>query len=183
MKVVAQQTEVNYPNVLLQFFFYVYYNLPAYRAVFMMTDVLNAMVASGRQPISHWRSRPAAAEFRTHYARPPRQELPAAVCDGGRDRQGAADIPRGQDADGLFADHRLRFPVSSSGNSNNARPMPIIDVIMGATQTRPAAPSTASSIVIEYLSSAGVVVLGEQGVLPVVTQNGGSLQNVAPNIF
>ena len=61
--------------------------------------------------------------------------------------------------------------------------MPIIDVIMGATRTRPAAPSTASSIVIEYLSSAGVVVLGEQGVLPVVTQNGGSLQNVAPNIF
>ena len=45
-EVVAQQTEANYPNVLLQFFFYVYNNLPDYRAVFMTTDVLNAMVAS-----------------------------------------------------------------------------------------------------------------------------------------
>ena len=35
----------------------------------------------------------------------------------------------------------------------------------------------------EDLSSAGVVVLGEQGVLLVVTQNGVSLQNVAPNVF
>ena len=49
--------------------------------------------------------------------------------------------------------------------------------------TRPATPSAASSIVMEDLSSAGVVVLGEQGVLPVVTQNGVSLQNVTPNVF
>ena len=47
-KVVAQQTDlsVNYPNALVQFFFYVYINLPDYRAVFMSTDVLNVMVAS-----------------------------------------------------------------------------------------------------------------------------------------
>ena len=84
-----------------------------------------------------------------------------------------------KDADGLFADHRhidsLSLPVSSSGNSNNVRPMPIIDVIMDSS------PDSASyaqhcqfqtellSIVREYLSSAGVVVLGEQGFLPVVT--------------
>ena len=47
------------------------------------------------------------------------------------------------------------------------------------SRTRPATPSAASSI----LPSAGVVVLGEQGVLPVVTQNGDSLQNVALNVF
>ena len=35
----------------------------------------------------------------------------------------------------------------------------------------------------DYLSSVGVVVLGEQDVLPVVTQNGDSLQNVTPNVF
>ena len=35
----------------------------------------------------------------------------------------------------------------------------------------------------EYLSSVGMVVLGKQGVLPVVTQNGVSLQNVTPNVF
>ena len=47
-EVVAQQTNlsVNYPNALFQFFFFVYNNLPAYMAVFMTTDVLNAMVAS-----------------------------------------------------------------------------------------------------------------------------------------
>ena len=47
-EVVAQQTDlsVNYLNVLLLFFFYVYINLPDYRAVFMSTDVLNVMVAS-----------------------------------------------------------------------------------------------------------------------------------------
>ena len=45
-EVVAQQTEANYPNVLLQFFFYVYNNSPDYMAVFMTPDILNAMVAS-----------------------------------------------------------------------------------------------------------------------------------------
>ena len=47
-EVVAQQTDlsVNYLNVLLLFFFYVYNNSPDYMAVFMTTDVLNAMVAS-----------------------------------------------------------------------------------------------------------------------------------------
>ena len=47
-EVVAQQTDlsVNYPNALFQFFFYVYNNSPDYMAVFMTTDVLNAMVAS-----------------------------------------------------------------------------------------------------------------------------------------
>ena len=38
------------------------------------------------------------------------------------------------------------------------------------------------TIVMEYLASAGLI-LGEQGILPIVTQNGGSLQNVASNIF
>lgn len=35
----------NYPNVIIQFLFYIYNNVPDYMAVFMTPDVLNAMVA------------------------------------------------------------------------------------------------------------------------------------------
>ena len=35
----------NYPNVIIQFLFYIYNNVPDYLTVFMTPDVLNAMVA------------------------------------------------------------------------------------------------------------------------------------------
>lgn len=35
----------NYPNVIIQFLFYIYNNVPDYMTVFMTPDVLNAMVA------------------------------------------------------------------------------------------------------------------------------------------
>ena len=186
-EVVAQQTEANYPNVLLQFFFYVYNNSPDYMAVFMTPDILNAMVASlfpigsGQQSQNSEPSTPVLLEENRQFVM---------VDVAGKEpltfhaaKKTLMDFLR------TIVIDSLSLPVSSSGNSNNVRPMPIIDVIMDAC------PDSASyaqhcqfqtellSIVMEYLSSAGVVVLGEQGVLPVVTQNGGSLQNVAPNVF
>lgn len=37
---------VNYPDVVIQFLFYIYHNAPDYMAVFMTPDVLSSMVAT-----------------------------------------------------------------------------------------------------------------------------------------
>ena len=36
----------NYPNVIIQFLFYIYHNAPDYMTVFMTPDVLSSMVAA-----------------------------------------------------------------------------------------------------------------------------------------
>ncbi len=37
---------INYPNVIIQFLFYIYHNAPDYMTVFMTPDVLSSMVAA-----------------------------------------------------------------------------------------------------------------------------------------
>ena len=142
-------------------------------AVFMTPDILNAMVASlfpigsGQQSQNSEPSTPVLLDENRQFVM---------VDVAGKEpltfhaaKKTLMDFFR------TIVIDSLSLPVSSSGNSNNVRPMPIIDVIMDAC------PDSASyaqhcqfqtellSIVMEYLSSAGVVVLGEQGVLPVVT--------------
>ncbi len=180
-------------------------------SVFMTSDVLNAMVATlfpvggGHGQLGNFNSEPSTP---VEDSTSSRTQLQFVVIESSSSEAGRESLTFHRAKKTLMDFLRtividsISLPVSSGGvgggansgsivgggGSSNARPVPIIDVIMEAC------PDSASysqhcqfqtellSIVMEYLASAGVI-LGEQGVLPVVTQNGGSLQNVAPNIF
>ena len=189
------EASTNYPNVLLQFLFYVYNNAPDYMSVFMTSDLLNAMVASlfpiGLHQQHSLNSEPSTPveEFNRQFV------MVESSVESAKDpltfhraKKTLMDFLRTIVIDSLCLPVTSGGTSANSGSNTNVRPIPIIDVIMDAC------PDSANynqhcqfqtellTIVMEYLSSAGVI-LGEQGVLPIVTQNGGSLQNVAPNIF
>lgn len=185
----------NYPNVLLQFLFYVYNNAPDYMSVFMTPDLLSAMVAS-LFPIGLHQQHSLNSEPNTPIEEYNRQfVMVESTVDAGKDpltfhraKKTLMDFLRTIVIDSLSLAVTNGGTSTTGGSNMNLRPMPIIDVIMDAC------PDSASynqhcqfqtellSIVMDYLSSAGVI-LGEQGVLPIVTQNGGSLQNVPTNVF
>lgn len=190
----AEEASSNYPNVLLQFLFYVYNNSPDYMAVFMTCDVLTAMVSSLFPIGGGGQQHSLSSEPSTPVEEINRQFVVVeSSADGNKEpltfhkaKKTLMDFLR------TIVIDSLSLPVTTGGvggsAASNIRPIPIIDVIMDAC------PDSASytqhcqfqtellSIVMEYLASAGLI-LGEQGVLPIVTQNGGNLQNVAPNVF
>lgn len=164
-------------------------------AVFMTSDVLNAMVSSlfpiggggGQQHSLNSEPSTPVEELNRQFV------MVESSSDGNKEpltfhkaKKTLMDFLR------TIVIDSLSLPVTTGGVGNSAasniRPVPIIDVIMDAC------PDSASyhqhcqfqtellSIVMEYLASAGVII-GEQGVLPIVTQNGGNIQNVAPNVF
>lgn len=163
-----------YPSVLLHFLFYAYNNAPDYLAVFMTPDVLGALVAClfplGTEPGT-------PVEQRQHFVLIENQE---ANLTAHRAKKTLMDFLR------TIVVDSLSLPVTSS--VPGSRPVPVIDVILDAC------PESATyaqqcqfqtellSVVLDYLTAAGTI-LGENGVLPVVSHNGGSVHHVAPNVF
>lgn len=161
-----------YPNVLLQFLFYAYNNAPDYLAVFMTPDVLNALVACLFPPVAE-----PGTPVEPKFVVIDHQE---ATLTAHRAKKTLVDFLR------TIVVDSLSLPVTSAGPG--AKPVPVIDIVLDAC------PESATyaqqcqfqtellSVVLDYLSAAGTI-LGENGVLPVVSHNGGSVQHVAPNVF
>ena len=108
-EVVAQQTDlsVNYLNVLLLFFFYVYNNSPDYMAVFMTTDVRRSYDAQRHGGQQQQNSEPNTPVLLDEN----RPQLFVMVDVAGKE---PLTFHCGQeDVDGLFADHRHRFSFSA----------------------------------------------------------------------
>lgn len=191
----TDEVSFNYPNILLQFLFYVYNNASDYMAVFMTPDVLNAMVASlfplgvGQQQQHSFNSEPSTPveEMNRQFV------MVESSLESNKDpltfhraKKTLMDFLR------TIVIDSLSLPVTGAGVSSNSaismRAIPIVEIIMDGC------PDSANynqhcqfqtellSIVMEYLASAGVII-GELSVLPIVTQNGGHIQNIAPNVF
>ena len=161
-----------YPNVLLQFLFYAYNNAPDYLSVFMTQDVLNGLVAC-LFPLVAEPGTPLEQKF----VLIDNQDANLTVH---RAKKTLMDFLR------TIVVDSLSLPVTST--VPGSKPVPVIDIILdacpeSATYTQQCQFQTELlSVVLDYLTAAGTII-GENGVLPVVSHNGGSVQHVAPNVF